>query len=182
MTKEEKEQLRGVGAVITLNQLMAKAEKLDELDLEIANLEEQLKAMKEEYKKLDEFTLPEMLMSIGMTEIKLEDGTKMTLSQYYSAKIPADKEAEAFKWLEETGQDAIIKSKVDLAFGKGESKIEAKVCKALDKLAVAYQRKRSIHPMTLKSFVKECIEEGKPLDAELFGVYIGNQVKIKRSK
>jgi hypothetical protein len=40
--------------------------------------------------------------------------------------------------------------------------------------------KTHIHPMTLKAFVKERVEDGKPIDLDLFGAYVVNAAEIRR--
>ena len=40
--------------------------------------------------------------------------------------------------------------------------------------------KTHVHPSTLKAFVKERLEDGKPLDLDLFGAFITNAAQIRR--
>jgi len=44
---------------------------------------------------------------------------------------------------------------------------------------LAVQQKTSVHPSSLRSFVKEQIADlGKDVPAELFGTYVANKTKI----
>jgi hypothetical protein len=42
------------------------------------------------------------------------------------------------------------------------------------------ETKTHIHAATLKAFVKERIENGKPIDLDMFGAFIANAAEIKR--
>jgi hypothetical protein len=42
------------------------------------------------------------------------------------------------------------------------------------------ETKTHIHPATLKAFVKERVENGKPIDLDMFGAFIANAAEIKR--
>ena len=153
------------------------------MDKTIEDFETQLKALKEQRKELSDKQIPDLIMEYGLSELKCADGTKVTISRFYSAKIPDDKKGEAFAWLEQTGNDSIIKATVSCAFGKGEKEREKEelVIKALEEVGAQFSQQRGVHPMTLKSFVKEQVENGSDIPHDLFGIFIGNTVKVKRS-
>lgn len=149
---------------------------------EIDRLEEELAAKKRAFRELNEVTIPEKMMEMGITEVTLDDDTKLTMRQYYSAKISPEREEEAFAWLTANGHDGIIKSKVNCSFGRGdeETRKEEQLVRMLDNAEIPYDRKRGVHHSTLKAFVREQIESGQNFPQTLFGVYIGNQIKIRR--
>jgi len=156
------------------------ANDLRNLDMEMAKAEATLKDLSNSYKMISETMIPEAMAAAGMTEFKLEDGTKVSIQKYYSAKIPETREEEAFRSLEESGNGSLIKSEIKAKFGKGEEErvAEQSLIEIMKKMHIGFDHKRGVHPMTLKAFVKEQIEDGKPIDIELFGVYIGNKTKI----
>ena len=41
-------------------------------------------------------------------------------------------------------------------------------------------QKTHIHPMTLRSWVKNRVESNQELDYDVFGVYVGNRAVIKK--
>jgi len=41
-------------------------------------------------------------------------------------------------------------------------------------------RKKTVHPSTLRGFVKEQVQLGKNPPSDLFGVYVANRVTIKK--
>ena len=141
-----------------------------------------LEAEQKIFRRLNEFDLPELMESLGLQDFTTSNGVKLSINKFYSAKIPEAKEQEAFAWLKETGNDAMIKSKVDCTFGRGEEERvqESALIDWMENNGVPFKQKRSIHHTTLRAFVKNRIESGEPLDLEMFGVYVGNRVKIKR--
>lgn len=158
------------------------AEKIIVMEDQIAKVEEDLKARKDELRALTDGALPEAMMEVGIAEFKTEDGVKLSLTTFYNAKIPDVKKESAFAWLAANGHDGIIKSKIACTFGRGdeETRMEEEVAHVLDAKGVVYDRKRSVHPSTLKAFVKEQKESGVEFPDSLFGVYVGKRVKVKR--
>ena len=49
-------------------------------------------------------------------------------------------------------------------------------------MQVDYENRKSVHPSTLKAFVREQIEMGKELPLDLLGVHIGQRSEIRRQK
>lgn len=139
-----------------------------------------LDAQQERLRIILEKEMPDIMMELGMEQIKLLTGEKLTMTKFYSASIKPEFQEVAFKWLRDNGHDAIIKNKVEGSFGKGE---DEKVQEIMQKLEEAvpgvFTCKTSVHAMTLKSFVKEQIEAGREIPAEPFGIFIGNKVKVK---
>lgn len=131
---------------------------------------------------LVEVKLPDMMLEIGLESFVLSDGTSIRIEKFYAAKIPDDKRQEAFEWLRGNGHESLIKRAISCKFGKGQDALASKVIAALAKLKVAAEDKESVHPQTLKAFVREQIEEGKALPTDLLGVYVGNRAKVTPSK
>jgi hypothetical protein len=165
-----------------LESLGTYAKRAREIELQISVLTEQMKKLGEEHKTITEMKMPEILMEIGIEEFKLTTGEKLKLSTYYSASLSDEnpKKEEAFAWLRANGHDAIIKNVIAGTFGKGEEKRAEEVFEKLNELAPdTFSKKSGVHPMTLKSFVKELCEAGTPPPAEPFKLFIGKKVTIK---
>ena len=64
-----------------------------------------------------------MLSELGLSEITLKDGNKITTSTYYSARITDENREEAFAWLDENGFSDIIKNTVSVSFGRGRRRL-----------------------------------------------------------
>lgn len=163
-----------------LQSLSELAKEARETDVTIASLENQLSLKKERLRIIVEGLLPDIMMELGMSELKLTTGEKLIMSKYYSASIKDENQEAAFKWLRETNNDSIIKNEVKGSFGKGQDAEAKQVMEALESMVPGlFSLKTNVHPMTLKSFVKERIEGGMELPLETFSVFIGNKIKIK---
>lgn len=148
------------------------------LENKIKEKEEDLATLKEELKQCSQVDLPEALAETGLSEVKLVDGTKITVQQFYNASIPKDRADEAFKWLRDNEHGDLIKNTISCDFGRGEDG-NAKVLKeSLDGSGISYTDKVGVHPQTLKAFVREQVESGQKLPLDLLGVYIGQKTKI----
>jgi hypothetical protein len=141
-----------------------------------------LDVLKEQLKLISESTIPEAMMSIGMEEFTLASGEKVSVKKYYSASIPGEFLPQALDWLRNSGNGDIIKNSVVCQFGKGEDDIANLLAEELRKKGLHPEQKTFVHPMTLKSFVKERIENAQELPQELFGVFVGNKTKITPAK
>lgn len=152
------------------------------LEAEIANLEAQVALKKEVLSKLSSQTIPDAMNAIGMRDFTLSNGQMVELKKYYSAKIPEGGESAAFLWLRQNNHDSIIKHFISVGLGKGLDKEALKLKTMLNKAKIIFEEKESIHPQTLKAFVKEQMESGKDFPGQLFGAYSGNVTKIVTPK
>tara|TARA_R110000823_G_scaffold238260_1_gene363619 strand:- start:93 stop:635 length:543 start_codon:yes stop_codon:yes gene_type:complete len=150
------------------------------LEKRIADLESELKDSKREHRKVAEDLLPAALQEYGVTELKMEDGSEISVAPYYNASIAKDRTDEAFQWLIEAGHGSLIKNHVTAAFGRGEDNSAKDLLAELEQRGMQTQTKTWVEPMTLKSFVKEQVEKGENLPYDLLGVYVGQRAKIRR--
>lgn len=158
------------------------ARAIRDKEQEVAALEQKLKDEKKALLKLTDEELPTMLAEIGLTSMKLDDGSEVTVKPTYGASILVDNRPAAYEWLREHGHDDIIKNTVACAFGRGEDD-QASAFKAFAEQQGYYaEQKTEIHPQTLRAFVKERVESGDEFPMELFGAYIGQRAVVKRSK
>lgn len=152
------------------------------LERRIEDLEDELKRATQDLNKISQEILPEALAEHGLTELKMADGSKITVSQFIQAHISKDKQDEAFDWLREHNFDDLIKNVVSLEFGKGEDDHAREVMEALTNRGYWPQNKQSVHPSTLKAFIKEQVEKGSEIPSDLFGIFIGKKAVIKKGK
>ncbi len=158
------------------------ARKIRDEEEYISSLESDLKKAKKGLMKLTDEDLPTMLAEIGLSSMKLDDGSEVTVKQTYGASILVDNRPVAYEWLREKGYDDIIKNTVACQFGRGEDD-KASAFKAIAEKEGHYaEQKTEIHPQTLRAFVKERVENGDDFPMELFGAYVGQRAVIKRSK
>lgn len=164
-----------------LEWLQLKAQQVAALEERIEKGTKLLAELGDKLRELTEKEIPQKFLDNQITGMQVGN-TVIKIDKFYNAKIPEGREDEAFAWLEETGNDVIIKSELSASFGKGEEekkKREAAV-NALRDAHVPFKEKRGVHPMTLKSFVKETMEAGENIPQDLFGVYVGHRAKLTR--
>jgi len=165
-----------------IRSLADQVERLENLNQEIENAEKDLKQKKKNLEHISGELIPTMMSEMGLSHLKLMDGSSVDVKPHYSANITIANKDAAFKWLRDNGLGDIIKNEISVSFGRNEDN------KAADYAALAQERgfqptqKLKVEPMTLKALVRERIEAGKELPTELFNVFVGNKTTIKRKQ
>jgi hypothetical protein len=168
-----------------LKYLAEQCKKMLALEIEIEQATAKLQELQKRHQEINQTTIPDLFLDMGLTEIKLDDETlgikKVTINKLYTASISADNWGQAKSWLQQQEEDAMIKTKVVADFGKGRKELEdsVRLMTFMKKENIIFDAKESIHPQTLKAFVKQRLEAGKPLPLNLFGVHVVNQTKVK---
>ena len=114
------------------------------------------------------------MQSAGLTEIVLSTGEKISVTEFYNAHISKANQELAYKWLVENGHEGLIKNEVSLKFGREEGQVVDETVMALKSRGLSPEVRQSVHPSTLKAFVKEQLTTGKDIPTEPFGIYIGS--------
>jgi len=178
----EKDQQEVIQKTDNLQTLADQVEKLNSLQQRIELQEDNLKSTKKEFDHLSGEVIPTMMAEMGLSHLKLMDGSSVDVKPNYSASISIANREKAFNWLRENGLGDIIKNEISVAFGRNEDN------KAADYAALAEERgfqptqKLKVEPMTLKALVRERIEAGKEMPTEIFNVFVGNKTTIKRKQ
>ena len=163
-----------------IKSLAGQVERLEMLNLEIEQAEQNLKNKKKKHEHLSGEVIPTMMAEMGLSQLKLMDGSSVDVKPNYSANITIANREAAFNWLRNNGLGDIIKNEILVSFGRNEDN------KAADYAALAQERgyqptqKLKVEPMTLKALVRERIEAGKEMPTELFNVFVGNKTTIKK--
>jgi hypothetical protein len=149
------------------------------LESDIEGLEELLKQRKEELRSIAEDLLPSALEEYGLKELRMDDGSTVSVQTFYGASIPKDRTEEAFNWLRTNNYGDLIKNVVSVSFGRNEDNVAKSVAGELQSKGFATSQKEWVEPMTLKAFVKEQVEAGRAIPSDLFGIFTGRKAKIK---
>ena len=147
---------------------------------EVAELEANLKAKKEELRLTSEQELPDAMQEVGLTEIILSTGEKISVKEFYNAHISKANQAVAYKWLVDNGHESLIKNDVLLKFDRGGAEKVDQTVSALKARGLAPEVRQSVHHSSLKAFVKEQFTAGNDIPTEPFGIYIGSKAIIKK--
>ena len=178
----EEDQTKMLGKTEHIQSLADQVEKLNTLDQQVVLLEKDLKQKKKDFEYLSGEVIPTMMAEMGLSQLKLMDGSLIDVKPNYSANITIANRDAAFNWLRTNGLGDIIKNEISVSFGRNEDN------KAADYAALASERgyqptqKLKVEPMTLKALVRERIESGKEMPTELFNVFVGNKTTIKRKQ
>jgi|TARA_R100001086_G_C11796665_1_gene247759 hypothetical protein len=151
-----------------------------ELAAQVLELEAKLRAKKEEFRLTSEQELPDAMQSVGLTQITLSTGERISINEFYSAHISKANQEKAYEWLVSNGHEGLIKNEVLLKFGREEVEVVNETVSALQSRGLSPEVRQSIHPSTLKAFVKEQFTSGNDIPTEPFGIYIGTKATIKK--
>lgn len=139
------------------------------LNAEIEVEEAVTKEKKEQARRLSQEAIPMAMQELGYSSVDLTDGTSIALKKEIYCSFSDEKRPEGLKWLEDNKLDGIIKSKTEIYFEKGEEEKRRSIEASLHDLAVEYLNIRTVHPQTLKAFIKDRLAAGKDVPMEKFG-------------
>ena len=163
-----------------LKQVSALARAVLEKQASVARAEAHLKEEKKALLQLTDFDLPDSLSDLGMTAFTLADGSEIRVKPLYAAFIAEADRPEAFGWLRENGYEDLIKNQVSCQFGMGEDEQAVAFIESAEKAGYPAEQKTSVHPATLKAWIKERMENGDEFPTELFNAYTGFRATIKK--
>ena len=163
----------------SLKALSQKCESLESLQTEINQQEEKIKALKEKERKLSEEDIPTFLQEKGLTSIRLNNGTEVSIKEDIKPYIKIDNREFCHQWLRNNNFGDLIKNDVSVSFGRGEDTVAKNLTNHIESLGLVPNQKESVQYQTLKAFVTEQHQKGASLPDE-FGVHIANKTKIVR--
>lgn len=155
------------------------AHDLQDAELERIELDAQLKAADKRIRDLREHRIPELMASLGLAEIKLADGSKLSVATKVRASIPQSRKSEAMAWLLANGYGDIVKHHVVVDAGKGDASALIEQIEATGYMA---KDEQAVHPSTLKKFLTDALAEGEDVPLDVFGAYIVNEAKLSKPK
>ena len=165
-----------------LSTLTGFAEAIIKQDTFVKELEERLKEEKKKLLKMTDEDLPALMTEANSIEFTLLDGSKVTIKPQYGASIKVDNRPAAYEWLREHGYDDIIKNTISCQFGRGEDDQASSFKAFAEKEGFVADQTEKIEPSTLRSFVKERVENGDEFPMELVGAYVGQRAIITKAK
>ena len=161
------------------------ADQVEALEFVIRNIEgaeENIKDLKKKRDHISGEVIPAMMSEMGLSELKLQDGSHLKVATSYRATITEANKEAAFNWLRNNGLGDIIKNEISVSFGRNEDNKAAEYAELAKGQGFQPTQKMKVEPMTLKALVRERIEAGKDMPTEIFGVFSENKTTIKRNK
>ena len=178
----EKDQEEILDKTKNIKSLADQIKKLRALEDKIKSDEETLKETKNELKLISGEVIPTMLSEMGLSSLKLADGSAVDVKPYYGANISEANREKAYDWLRSNGLGDIIKNNITVSFGMNEDNKAAQYANLAKGQGYQPTQKLKVEPMTLKALVRERIEAGKDMPMDTFNVFVGNRTKITRKQ
>ena len=178
----EKDQEQVIDKTGNINKLADKIREMQAVQSAIEQDEKQIKDKKKHLEHLSGEVIPTMLSEMGLSFLKLADGSSVEVKTNYSATITQAKKEEAFNWLRQNGLGDIIKNEISVSFGRNEDNKAADYAELAKGQGLQPTQKLKVEPMTLKALVRERLEGGKEMPTELFNIFVGNKTTIKRKQ
>ena len=178
----EQDQEEIIDKTQNINKLADKIKQMQGLQKDIETNEEYVKQKKKELDHISGEVIPTMLSEMGLSFLKLQDGSSVEVKTNYSATITQAKKEEAFNWLRQNGLGDIIKNEIVVSFGRSEDDKAAAYAELAKGQGHQPTQKLKVEAMTLKALVRERIEGGKEMPTELFNIFVGNKTTIKRKQ
>ena len=178
----EKDQEEVLDRTTNINKLADKIKELQAQQEQLQIQEDAVKQKKKDIEYLSGEVIPTMLSEMGLSFLKLQDGSSVEVKTNYSATITQANKEKAFNWLRENGLGDIIKNEISVSFGRNEDNKAADYAELAKSRGLDPMQKLKVEPMTLKALVRERMEAGKEMPTELFNIFVGNKTTIKRKQ
>ena len=178
----EKDQEEILDRTTNLKSLANQVKILRELEDQIKIEEESLKDKKKHLELISGEVIPTLLGEMGLSSLKLADGSAVDVKPYYAANISLKNREAAYSWLRSNDLGDIIKNEITVSFGRDEDNKATTYVNLARGQGYQPTQKLKVEPMTLKALVRERIENGKDMPADIFNVFVGNRTIIKRKQ
>lgn len=173
-----------------LSAVLSAAAEARDIDLRIAELEQQLNDAKKHRRDLYEKIIPDLFDATGIDHIGLSTTGNLpavdyVMRTYFRAGIAAswddDRKEEGFALLRKRGAGDLIKVELSARFPKGCEEIAKRLATELQNTTTAsVEVKTSVHPQTLTAWLRELYEVrhlSMPLEElEKIGASVGRVV------
>ena len=116
----EKDRQDAMKRTDNIQSLADQVEALEFVTRNIEGAEENIKDLKKKRDHISGEVIPTMMSEMGLSELKLQDGSHLKVSTSYRATITEANKEAAFNWLRENGLGDIIKNEILVSFGRNE--------------------------------------------------------------
>lgn len=156
------------------------ANALSQVDEDIQQAEKALETLKNLRREIAQDHLPSIIYGSGLSQIRLADGRVVRVQQKISPTVKDMSGLAAL--LEERGESNLLKTVLEVGKLSAE-RVDAVRQKIYDLTGTVPDIKQSIHPMTLKKWVKETYAAGDEVDVNAvppcLSVYVYSDTTVK---
>jgi hypothetical protein len=150
----EKDQTEVIDKTSNIKSLADEVKRLRSIEDEIKNMEDNLKNKKKDLERVSGEVIPTLLSEMGLSSLKLADGSAVDVKPYYSATISISNREKAYSWLRTNGLGDIIKNEISVSFGRNEDNKAAEYADLAKGKGYQPTQKLKVEPMTLKALVR----------------------------
>ena len=163
-----------------LTRLNTKIGEAIELKQVVDQLEEDLKAAKQQLQLINTSVLPDMMAEIGVEKI-VQNGWEVKVSDFVSGSLPKDdvRKAAAIRWLEDHDAGELLKTSLSVDFSRSQHNEALNLAGSIEQQGFAPKVESTVHPQTLAAFARERIKSGEAIDTEVLGLYTGRVAQYK---
>lgn len=166
--------------------LSALVSRANQVDIEVARAEDQLKKLQEDQTDLKQHRIPDLMDELGMSSFITKSGLKVAVNKKIRARITDATRTAAIQWFKEQNLERMVKNEFALKLDKGNEVVDKRtgesqvsnLIKTLDKLGLPYTNKKNVHPSSLSAFVKHRDAAGEAVPDDLFNVFRYSEAKI----
>jgi hypothetical protein len=171
--------LEGSDSDVNLSHIDELVMQLSKKHQEFENLELQAKLLKEEIDRIETVLLPEMMGNLK--QIKTTYGATVSIKPILRANIKKEDRPQAFAWLDAHGHGGLIKTAIELAYGRGDLQVAKETVKKLEELGLKPVLSEDVHWQTLNAWAKEQSARGIEFPP-VIGIYEGKKAEVKYGK
>ncbi len=165
-----------------ISQVAELATRQLQLERKVADAEVALEELKEELSHVQSELLPDAMAEAGVESFTLANGYTVSIKSAVFASIPEKFKEQAFTWLRAHNASSLIKNQFTLQFGKGDDDKADKLKQILEAQGLEADVKQAVHPMTLKAYIREQLEQGVEFPMDIFGATVKNFSNVKEPK
>jgi len=168
-----------------LNRLVV---EMGKIEIEKEELEEKLEVLQKQLRSYQEDLIPAVMAEVGTDLYRTKGGITVELKEEVRASFPKDesKRERAFKYLEENGDDGLIKRAFEIRYGRDSIEWADKFRQMLRDAGVeehaAVAEDWSINHQTLLAYLRGKLREGANVPLGDFGAFVQSFARIKRGK
>lgn len=165
-----------------LGEVAALARLLVNADAEVERIENLLKDANAHARRIREEALPGAMQELDLKEVTLSDGSKIKVADEVYCSITEAKKVAAFEWLEDNDFGGLIKTGVEIAYGRDEREAAVTFYNQLLEEGKDVSISAGVHAQTLKAWMKEQLAAGRNVPMDLFGARSVTVAKVTLPK
>ena len=116
----ERDQQDAMKRTTNIQSLADQVERLEGMQQQLEIQEDAIKEKKKQIQHISGEVIPTMMSEMGLSELKLQDGSHLKVATSYRATISEANKEAAFNWLRNNGLGDIIKNEISVSFGRNE--------------------------------------------------------------